>query len=717
MSWFQKAVNLMRRKDAGTSLGGFELLRRVFGSDWSKGGMLAQYEKSLYVFRCVGKIAEKVASTDLQLFQIINSKGETKELANHPVLDLFYKPNPFQTKTEFFSITMTNLKLCGDAFWFKVRNNGGRVVELWNLRPDYMEIVKDPTEYIKGYRFTKADGTTSVLMPDEIVHFKYPNPLDEHYGISPIKSAQTRIDTETLASTYQRDFFLNNARPDAVLKSPNIITDAMKQEAKGHWGSQHRGPGNNSKIAILDGGLEYQQISVTQREMDYIESMKFTRDDILVAFGVPKPVLGITEDVNRANGETGMYIFLSETVKPDLTKLYEKANEMLVIPDFGENLFVDYKDPTPENREQTLREYENGIKNGWLLINEVRQAENRPAVDGGDSLYLPLNMQPVGTLTPEQKTLMRTAFASKMNSDEIRRRAKVFHGRQLLRAKFLIAEKAVETIRAMKQRTNAEKIEDASAAGKRTKGTPTSLIKGEEMREKYADYVIKKIDKRAERMKSATDALAMSQLKRLLKGLSKKDLTKEIGSSTGKFLDKFFKADAKVWAEFAFPFIEEYARQAGIDAMDIVNPGQEFLMSQQIVRALKERSQEFGLGVNGTTRDKVAAAINEGLVAGEGIAEISDRVSESYKEFPTWRSDLIARTEATAATNEGFMESFRQSKVATHKEWVATKDSRTRAEHVALNGEIVPTSKEFSNGLQYPQEPNCRCVLAPAFEQ
>jgi len=106
-----------------------------------------------------------------------------------------------------------------------------------------------------------------------------------------------------------------------------------------------------------------------------------------------------------------------------------------------------------------------------------------------------------------------------------------------------------------------------------------------------------------------------------------------------------------------------------------------------------------------------------GLAEGEGMAKISDRINGVYEEFPTWRSDMIARTESTAANNEGFIEAYKQSEVTTHKEWIAVMDSRTRPEHQLLDGDIVEVGKTFSNGLMYPQEPNCRCVIAPAFEK
>jgi SPP1 gp7 family putative phage head morphogenesis protein len=90
-------------------------------------------------------------------------------------------------------------------------------------------------------------------------------------------------------------------------------------------------------------------------------------------------------------------------------------------------------------------------------------------------------------------------------------------------------------------------------------------------------------------------------------------------------------------------------------------------------------------------------------------------VREVYKQFPDWRAELIARTEATAANNAGFQDAYQQSGVANAKEWIATKDARTRDEHIALDGEVVALGSTFSNGIEFPSEPNCRCVLGPAF--
>lgn len=723
MGIFKRLGSLLKTKsiaDPLTTYGGFEVLSRLTGNEnWGKGKQLMQYEKSLYVFACVDKISEKVSTVPLHLYLIQNSKGDTTEIMNHPSLDLLYKPNPFQTKAEFLKITTINKKLTGDAFWYKIRDDRGEIQELWNLRPDYIEIIKDPVLYVKAYKFNKEDGTSIIIAPEDIIHHKAPNPLDQYFGISPVKPASVRIDTENYAGLYQRDFFLNNARPDGIIKANAgmALTEAQKKEIRQEFEKKHKGVGKNSKIAVVEGDLTYQQVSISQREMDYIESMKFTRDDILVAFGVPKAIVAITDDVNRANADTSMEIFMSQVVKPEIEAIVEKTNEELIIPDFGEQFFIGYDDPTPEDREKTIKDYETGLKSGYYLINEVRAKENMEPIEGGWALYKPLNEVAVGGMVKNTNKFFNE-WLNRKEAETQKRKQAVFRGRPRLYAKMVMKEKVLEILQAkMKQIKEAQKPKTPKK--KVPKKKELRGIITDEQKLKYANSVNKQIDQRAQRLKDDLVNLARTQEKQLKKKLPE-DLTKGIGPETSKTINDFYAGQEQVFVDFIFPYMNEFAMAAGTEAMAMVNANRGFEMTAQIRATLMRRAEEFGLGVNNTTRERITAAIENGLAEGEGMFKISDRISDVYKEFPTWRADLIARTEATAANNEGFIEAYKQSDVVTHKEWINAGDSRVRPEHqnkpTGVGNEIVPVKKAFSNGLMYPQEPGCRCVIGPAYE-
>jgi HK97 family phage portal protein len=702
MAIFSKFFNRIKRKD--TTIVNLDGMARIMGAQWNKSQYLQSYEKSLYVYACVSKIAEKIGSIEIKLFQILNSRGDTKELQSHPALDLIYRVNPFQTKSEFLETTIINLKLAGNAFWWKVRNNSGRVVELWNLRPDRMTIVSDPTNFIKQYEFQKNDGTKEVFAPDDIVHFKYPSPVDQYLGMAPLRPAAVRVDTEEYASTFQRDFFLNNSRPDAVLKTQQQLNTNQRRELKDDWEEKHLGIGNNSKLAILEAGMEYQVISLTQKEMDFVESMKFTRDDILVAFKVPKPIVAVVDDVNRANAETAMFIFLSETIKPEMMRLVEKMNEMLLIPDFGENLFYDFADPTPDNRDLKLREYESGIKNNYLLINEVRQKEGLAPIKGGWSFYTPLGVVPTGGLPQNEGK----------NFVIQERKERIFAGRYMFKKKLEIGEEILKRLAAPAPKKKIGKKSKTSRNKKEVRKI-ISIIPAE-LKKDYAEIMIKAIDRKAKQLEEAMTAEAFKQQDRVLKAL--KAETKSVKEKKLDITDIFdIENENVLLSSFVVDFLKTYLEEAGKDALNLLAPAEDFAQTARVDKYLAKRSAYFAESVNNTTLEKLKSTLSEGIADGEGVRDLAERVGTTYQEFPDYRSDLIARTEATAANNEGLLEGYRQSGVATHKEWVATLDDRTRPEHLDLNGEVVKTDENFSNGLAFPSEPNCRCVIAPAFQE
>jgi SPP1 gp7 family putative phage head morphogenesis protein len=339
---------------------------------------------------------------------------------------------------------------------------------------------------------------------------------------------------------------------------------------------------------------------------------------------------------------------------------------------------VDFTDPTPEDRDMKLKEYQAGYDK-WLTPNEIREALNLEPIEGGDTLTRPLGVQVIN------------APAMIQQDDP----EKIFKGRERLRQKLLMIESmADEVLKSIK---------------KPKRKTKESLFKDKTIRTQYETFVNKKIDKRAEKFKESVEKEAQRQLKRVVSSLQK-DFTEKSALDLITF-DK--KKENKIFSELALPFMVDAATESGQDALDLIGTDEEFEYTTALEKKLKERAKFFAKSVNDTTLEKLSKTLAEGIEAGEGIAELSDRIKDVYEEFPTYRADLIARTESTAVNNEGFLEAYRQSPVVNSQEWVATKDDRTRDEHLALDGEIVEVGKNFSNGLPYPQEPNCRCVLAP----
>jgi len=702
---------LSNKKDKNKNIGySLPSLFERYGDDLENARTFyPQYEKSLYVYACVKKIAQKVSAVDYTLLKVVNSNGDTKEVKSHPILDLLYSPNPNQTKKEFVDQWIHNKELTGENFIWKVRNGSNIPVEMYNLRPDKMTIVYDKENNIVGYEFKVSNTSVTTFVPEDIIHDKNTNPSNPARGYSPIKSASARVQTEEYATAFQRDFFKRNARPDAILKVKDYVREDTKEDIIDKWENKYMGTGKGSKLAILEAGLEYQQVAVSQREMDYIESLKATRDDILVAFQVPKPIVAITDQVNYANAKTATEIFLRDTILPEVLNIIEVLNERMVYTDFDVRLQLDYVDFIAEDRELVLKEYEKGLTLNYLTINEVRMKEGLEPIVGGWSIYMPMGMTPVGGIPQNKdlggKVIELDAKAIKQIEDNFRnpktKKVRVNKEARILFEEIenLTTKMAGDIKKAIKAKAQAQAVE------------LRRLFEDKDARQAYYDAVNKKLDDKSKPFAEVIKDFMDKQETRVLEAFKeKKSITKDLGG----IIDK--KKEAKLFSEISLPFLDEYFKQAGTEALASLAPAEDFNMSQAIKNSIAKRATFLGNSVMDTTIDKIANIISQGLDEGKGTAEIASNIRNVYAEIPAWRAEMIARTEATNANNDGLIEGYKQSGIATHKEWVATLDDRTRDEHIALNGEVVQVDQSFSNGLQSPSEINCRCVIAPVLK-
>ena len=408
-------------------------LRGVEPPDPKAGEQLVNFEQ--WVYSCVNAIAEEVAQINIHLFQLKN--GDAQEVENSKLIDLLYRVNPFQTFFDFIYLHETYMGLTGESYWLLERGKDNpkptdEVKELWLLRPDLVEVVPDEKNFVKGYLYRSPSGKQISLLPHEVIAFKQPNPLNIFRGYSPVKAGAISIDVFKFSGLWNRSFFFNSARTDAVLKVKDKLTDEQWKRLQAQWESNFGSINKAHRVAVLEEGTEYQQISVSPKDMDFANLKNITRDEIMSIFRVPKSILGITDDVNRANAEATIFAFSRFVVKPKMRRIVDTLNEFFV-PLFGDDLWLDYDDPVPDDREKTVSEYTQG-HNKWLTINDIRDREGLPPVSGGDAIYQSIALLPVGTEQEPPDTeqagakpaetkvfqVNKTGFMSQRTKDSIR---------------------------------------------------------------------------------------------------------------------------------------------------------------------------------------------------------------------------------------------------------------------------------------------------------
>ncbi len=370
-------------------------------------GMLEIYQNCGWLHAVVFRIALGCSEVEWTLFDVSN-QDKPKQIFKHPVLSLLHQVNPFQTSNEFIALDTIYNELIGESFWALNFNVLEEPAEIILPYPHLMSVVPAKAfPFVKGYVY----GTGADAVPfdvNEIIHFKYPNPLNQYRGLAPARAIGINLDAEQNADKWVNQFFYNSARPDGVIQFDYNLSDEQFEKLKKQWSEKYKGVSKAHQVALLEGGGKYLQIQNSIKDMDFANLKQKNRDVILGVFGMPQSVMGISENVNKANAEAGDYTFARWIVKPRLDWKKAKIQEQL-IPKFrrSENLEIGFKEVVPETTEQKISAAESGMRAGYLTVNEARKTQGLDSIPNGDVLLVPLNLIP----TPIDKPLQPPAPA------------------------------------------------------------------------------------------------------------------------------------------------------------------------------------------------------------------------------------------------------------------------------------------------------------------
>lgn len=324
------------------------------------------------VFSCVQLYADASSRPEWHLFRkqpqdarrrySTNDQGSDQrvEVVSHAALSLINKPNDFYTRKRLFETDQMYLDLTGEYYWVIARDGGlSFPTGMWPVRPDRMEPVPDPDKYLLGWIYTSPDGQEKIpLQPDEVIQSVYPNPLDPMHGLGPVQSILVQIDAYKYSAEWNRNFFLNSAIPNGVVTVPGAWDDTEWRRFTDRWRETHRGVGRAHRVAVLEDGATWTPNQMSMRDMDFTGLQNLTRDTVREAFRMHKVMTGVSDDVNRANAQTGEEVFTTWGVIPRLDRKRDMLNNQF-LPMFGSTgigVEFDYVTPVPTNREQDNEE-------------------------------------------------------------------------------------------------------------------------------------------------------------------------------------------------------------------------------------------------------------------------------------------------------------------------------------------------------------------------
>ena len=341
------------------------------------------FARNAVVYRCVRMVSEAAALVPLLAFE----NGEARD--EHPLLSLLARPNATQCGPDLFEAWYGFLLVAGNAYMEAV-SVSGTVRELHVLRPDRMKVIPGPDGWPEAYEYT-ASGQ-SVRFPQDveqgvrpILHMALFHPDNDHYGLSPLEAAATAVDIHNAAGGWNKALLDNSARPSGALVyqgKDGALTgeqyDRLKEELEGSF----QGTANAGRPLLLEGGLDWKAMSLSPKDMDFIEAKYVAAREIALALGVPPMLLGIPGDNTFANYQEANRTFWRQTVVP-LVGRTAKALAGWLGEGVELNPDLDKIEALSVEREAL---WERVRKSDFLTLNEKRAAVGFGPIEGGERL-------------------------------------------------------------------------------------------------------------------------------------------------------------------------------------------------------------------------------------------------------------------------------------------------------------------------------------------
>lgn len=242
---------------------------------------------------------------------------------------LFAQPNAYMDWSELIHLTLIDFLLVGNAWWWKFRpNSEGKPLGLFRLHPAHVTIKQSKDGGIAGYEYNPPGrGGKYIIKPEHMVHFKRPNPHDEHYGAGIIAGAPRVFDLELYLTESQTSYYERGTRLSGVLETEGNVSNALFEKLKKTFRALYGGRQNAYDVAVLERGLKYNTIQNSASDAKYVEMSDSSRDRLLAAFRVPLSLLGINSD--GATGQSkaeDQRLFDNKTMRPLLDKFQKKIS-------------------------------------------------------------------------------------------------------------------------------------------------------------------------------------------------------------------------------------------------------------------------------------------------------------------------------------------------------------------------------------------------------
>lgn len=378
--------------------------RGLIGSGRNSAGVRVTPESALGVpvlQNCVTLLAETIGQLPLDLFRR-QGQGQRESATNHPLYDVLrYQPNGFQTPFELRECEQMALGLRGNSFTFMERREDGNISALWPLMNDKV-IVRKGGDLLPYYQVGGGDP-----LPMRMIHHKRWVTSNHYVGLSPIELHAETVGLAQAIRDYTGKSFANGVSVSGVIERPREAP-AIKDQNQidrilDQWGQKYSGPDNAKKVAMLQEGMTFKPISMTNVDAEIVSLLKLSGSDIARMYKIPLPMINDLEKANYNSIEQLLIQFVVFGLLPWVKRHEQAMMRDFLLPQDRREYFIEFNLSGLLRGDQATRygAYAIGRQWGWLSVNDIRRLENMPPVQGGDIYLQPLNMVDAGKGMPD----------------------------------------------------------------------------------------------------------------------------------------------------------------------------------------------------------------------------------------------------------------------------------------------------------------------------
>ena len=332
------------------------------------------------VYRCVELISDSVAILPIDI-----ETKDGKYLPNHQLYQVFDNRDNLLDKYTFIKMLIQSVLLKGNSYCYIYRNQDGSVKSLRFLESN--DVTINYNKETGKLLYSVPLISKKQIEPINIVHLKKFS-YDSINGLSVLSFASNSVKNSKNTEQSASDFFSNGRNLAGILKVNSPLTPQQTKDIKKAWNETYTN--NGQGVAVLQGNMDFQPISVSSADAQMIESRHFNVTDICRWFGVNPILLGEEGGSQYGVVESLQREFVLHTLLPYVKMIEEEFNrKLLKLSEINNiNIKFDIEFLLKANKKEEAEYLVALSNNGLLTPNECRLQLGYQPIEGGDQLHI-----------------------------------------------------------------------------------------------------------------------------------------------------------------------------------------------------------------------------------------------------------------------------------------------------------------------------------------